>query len=739
MTADTTVGAGVIRDYFLKQFASVFSFTFCYQEKASPSHIQNTLRKFMVAHHPTNIQGFNGDHVKPLHKAGAEFVVKILARIGNSAKGFSNKLASLCTVCAAFLFARHPALQLRQLISVLLQGARVGNRFARAERAEIFHAHINAYALTSLWQRLWLFQCADQQRKPAIGAARDSELLDRAFERPGQSHPTSSDARHGQLVALQRTAAHLFNLLAERVVSITRFESRKPRLSFGRTLKECLKRLIQLVQRIRLDAAQTRFHFRQFIAGFGQLAGLLKQAQALTCGAVMRDAVFQRAVVDKSGLLQRAFTRGDELFVRPELVFISADCILGFSHSVYANFINGIGENQGCGANTSLIRPQYTSILTQTKTNSEGNVSHLRNIQTALAHSIPYPRSTAWTLHLPVTMFFSDDAANLRLGDTSERGNLTVRIPFPLQVKNLLNFAVTKLALPALFSLAGNVSLFLAHVAHVIRVCAKSQMVWVNASRVIAFVKYAQVARLSLEKKIRNAMRTARMIFQVKIPISRGELISLPLPAIIRIVRDGNFGKKPFYIWICSKKIDILTLHIASLIFRLFAKRLEARTSQPQTLLSISKFNLKHYQLSRARGSSIAPLGRLSSMDVRLNGIFRKYMSKTETFSTEEIKSVIRQFLQYGEDGSAPSLVSCQPDGNKHLGYYSGDGFAARVLRYHLEQLENRRIPLDVLAVLQGAEAALSSCYDVTEYPASDDSKQARALAVIQALIAAQQ
>ena len=37
------------------------------------------------------------------------------------------------------------------------------------------------------------------------------------------------------------------------------------------------------------------------------------------------------------------------------------------------------------------------------------------------------------------------------------------------------------------------------------------------------------------------------------------------------------------------------------------------------------------------------------------------------------------------------------------------------------------------IALLQCAESALASSYDVTEYPASDDSKQARALAAIRA------
>lgn len=46
-----------------------------------------------------------------------------------------------------------------------------------------------------------------------------------------------------------------------------------------------------------------------------------------------------------------------------------------------------------------------------------------------------------------------------------------------------------------------------------------------------------------------------------------------------------------------------------------------------------------------------------------------------------------------------------------------------------------RRPDQETLAILQGAEAALASSYDVLEYPASDDSKQARALAAIRAKV----
>lgn len=60
----------------------------------------------------------------------------------------------------------------------------------------------------------------------------------------------------------------------------------------------------------------------------------------------------------------------------------------------------------------------------------------------------------------------------------------------------------------------------------------------------------------------------------------------------------------------------------------------------------------------------------------------------SESFSEEQVITAIKQFLQYGEDGYRSSMIVSPPGGNCHLGYYSGNGFAARALRYHLQQLE---------------------------------------------------
>lgn len=49
-----------------------------------------------------------------------------------------------------------------------------------------------------------------------------------------------------------------------------------------------------------------------------------------------------------------------------------------------------------------------------------------------------------------------------------------------------------------------------------------------------------------------------------------------------------------------------------------------------------------------------------------------------ETFTTSQIRHAIRAFLAWGEG----------EEGKSQQGYFSGGGFAARCLRYHLRQLD---------------------------------------------------
>jgi hypothetical protein len=57
-------------------------------------------------------------------------------------------------------------------------------------------------------------------------------------------------------------------------------------------------------------------------------------------------------------------------------------------------------------------------------------------------------------------------------------------------------------------------------------------------------------------------------------------------------------------------------------------------------------------------------------------------MSTPETFSDWEVEQAVRQFLEFG----------VQTFGTAHKGYYAGGGWAARCLRFHLEQLKAQNL-----------------------------------------------
>ena len=52
-----------------------------------------------------------------------------------------------------------------------------------------------------------------------------------------------------------------------------------------------------------------------------------------------------------------------------------------------------------------------------------------------------------------------------------------------------------------------------------------------------------------------------------------------------------------------------------------------------------------------------------------------------ETFDAAEVEKAIEQFIEWGEREYQKS----------QLGYFSGGGWAARCLRYHLEEIKSRR------------------------------------------------
>ncbi len=56
-----------------------------------------------------------------------------------------------------------------------------------------------------------------------------------------------------------------------------------------------------------------------------------------------------------------------------------------------------------------------------------------------------------------------------------------------------------------------------------------------------------------------------------------------------------------------------------------------------------------------------------------------------ETFTKNQVIDAIKSFLEYGEKTLVIDKISGEPG---HKGYFSGIGWAARCLRFHLEELK---------------------------------------------------
>lgn len=60
-------------------------------------------------------------------------------------------------------------------------------------------------------------------------------------------------------------------------------------------------------------------------------------------------------------------------------------------------------------------------------------------------------------------------------------------------------------------------------------------------------------------------------------------------------------------------------------------------------------------------------------------------MKKAKDFNKSQVVASLEQFLKYGES----------QNGKSHSGYFSGNGFAARCLRWHLEELKRETVKED--------------------------------------------
>lgn len=315
--------------------ASVSSYTRENQKETIPRNVGNRFGKVMVLHHPRDVQILNRDSIKPLDQFGGGFVVKMFARPLHLQMSERDNLTGFPAIARTLFLAAQTPLLLRQVLGSGFGESRVGDFFAVRQCRETLDAYIYGNRLAGLWQRFGFGNFADQQSKPAVSPLGGSQLFASPFNRTAQANATEAHAGNSELVAFERASALGFNLLAKRPVSVMPFEARKSGaflpavgflLSIFAAFEKGRKRIIQSFQRVGLDRSQHCLDFRQFFAGFRQLARLLIKTNALAGLFVLADSLFKRTVVDKSAGIQRSFTRRHKLLVWANLKFVSANC-----------------------------------------------------------------------------------------------------------------------------------------------------------------------------------------------------------------------------------------------------------------------------------------------------------------------------------------------------------------------------------------------------------------------------
>jgi len=208
---------------FFHLTASLFRFARQDSEKATPRHVRNTPRQMVIPDHPAHVQIFDPNHFKVGDQLPSFFVVKVFAHSRDLNMPERDSQPRLLAVRAALPLAAQSPLFAFQLLLGSFKRARVRDPLARGEGREAGDPDIKANFDTSRGQRRRLGQVTDQERIPAINAAPDPQLLDRAFNGAAESDSDCADAWHGELIALERTTSDGFDLLAEGVIAVGPF------------------------------------------------------------------------------------------------------------------------------------------------------------------------------------------------------------------------------------------------------------------------------------------------------------------------------------------------------------------------------------------------------------------------------------------------------------------------------------------------------------------------------------
>ena len=300
----------------------------------------NTFGQLRVPYHVGNLQIFNRDPIESLNKIQRDFVVKVPAGTLNLQVTESETLSGFHPIPGTPSLRRQDTLRATKRPFRSSKIAGIQDLFSIRERGKGLDPDIHADPFTgfSLWLRHRNIR--DQESIPTIRAMNDAKMLYPALNGTRQPHTYLPYTWNSQHISLERACLPLVDLLRERSRSRCRLEARKARcLPMTHAPEECLERTIQLLESILLNAPLTISDPWQR-AGFCQFARLFKIADRLAL-LIPQNPLFQCAVVDKAGILQRLRGGLFEGAILANLVFEG----FGYNrinHAVRAVFANGL-------------------------------------------------------------------------------------------------------------------------------------------------------------------------------------------------------------------------------------------------------------------------------------------------------------------------------------------------------------------------------------------------------------
>lgn len=285
-----------------------------------------------------DIQVLYCDQIESFDEIPRSVQMKPLARSNDLQVMNGNPYSRFSLILRSLHLSAHLPLRPCKFLSRILDGARVLNLFAIAQRRKGLNTKINADLRIGNRQGFSPCHFTDQLNIPTANSANHSNKPASAhfFNRSGEANPASANTREGQLVSLDRERITQSTLATKTIVPIFSLEPGiSRRFPILHAAKECGIGLVQAVKRVLLNIAVNRLAFGQLSARTSQLPGLLRKTNTLACVQVVINSLLKRAVIEKAAATESTLTRFKKFRVGANLEFKSLDdCVTTLiSHS----------------------------------------------------------------------------------------------------------------------------------------------------------------------------------------------------------------------------------------------------------------------------------------------------------------------------------------------------------------------------------------------------------------------